>query len=54
MSINQHNNNQQNNNVNITVMKQRGGQEGLPSVFTGNMMERDFAGKQPDWSPKVI
>jgi hypothetical protein len=31
---------------------QKGGSAGLPSVFDPNMMNREFACKQPDWSPK--
>jgi hypothetical protein len=33
---------------------QRGGAEGLPSVFDGNMLNRDFSCKQPDWAPRCI
>ena len=34
--------------------RQRGGAQGLPSVFDGNMLNRDFSCKQPDWAPKCI
>ncbi len=43
-----------NKNVQVRVLKQQGGVEGEQSVYTGDMMQRDFSGKQPDWSPKVI
>jgi hypothetical protein len=31
---------------------QKGGSAGLQSVFDPNMMNREFACNQPDWSPK--
>ncbi len=43
-----------NKNVQVRVLKQQGGVEGEQSVYTGDMMQRDFSGKQPEWSPKVI
>ncbi len=46
--------NMNNKNVQVRVFKQQGGVEGEQSVYTGDMMQRDFSGKQPDWSPKVI
>lgn len=43
-----------NKNMQVRVLKQQGGVEGEQSVYTGDMMQRDFSGKQPEWSPKVI
>jgi hypothetical protein len=39
---------------NLAFKSQKGGAEGLPSIFTGNMLERTFTGKQPEWIPSDI
>ena len=37
-----------------TRSKQKGGAQGLPSVFTPDMSQRTFNCKQPAWDPKCI
>ena len=46
------NNGKNNNNGKRKVKNVKGGGDGLQSVFTHNMNERQFGCRQPEWDPK--